>query len=60
METFAIGPEAGKVYQSKKGYPCKADCGIDDVTAQVRQVELIGCGWSQPRPPTPPLRTWMH
>ncbi len=35
IETFTIGPEAGKVYQSKKGYPCKADQGIDSVTPQV-------------------------
>lgn len=35
METFTIGPEAGKVYQSKKGYPCKADRDIDSVSAQV-------------------------
>lgn len=38
METFTIGPEAGKVYQSKKGYPCKADRGIDSVSAQVHHV----------------------
>ena len=35
METFTIGPEAGKVYQSEKGYPCKADRDIDSVSAQV-------------------------
>jgi len=35
METFTIGPEVGKVYQSKKGYPCKADRDIDSVTSQV-------------------------
>ena len=34
-ETFTIGPESGKVYQSKKGYPCKADKGIDSVAAEV-------------------------
>ena len=35
MTTFTIGPEAGKVYQSKKGYPCKADRDIDSVSTQV-------------------------
>ena len=34
-ETFSVGPERGKVYQSKKGYPCKADKDIDSVTAEV-------------------------
>ena len=38
METFTIGPEAGKVYQSKKGYPCKADRDIDSVTSQVYNI----------------------
>ena len=37
-ETFTIGPESGKVYQSKKGYPCKADKAIDSVTVEVRRV----------------------
>ena len=32
---FTVGPEEGKVYQSKKGYPCKADRSIDSVTAKV-------------------------
>ena len=43
METFTIGPEAGKVYQSKKGYPCKADRGIDSVSAQVHHVHIRYC-----------------
>lgn len=34
-DTFTIGPEEGKVYQSKKGYPCKADACIDNVKAEV-------------------------
>lgn len=33
MVTFTVGPEVDKVYQSKKGYPCKADKSIDNVTA---------------------------
>ena len=37
METFTIGPEAGKTYQSKKGYPVVADKSIDSVKAQVPQ-----------------------
>lgn len=35
FETFSIGPEQGKIYQSKKGYPCKADQCIDDVKPEV-------------------------
>ena len=35
FETFSIGPEQGKIYQSKKGYPCKADRCIDDVKLEV-------------------------
>ena len=34
-ETFTIGPEKGKTYNSKHGYPCKAEEGIDDVRAEV-------------------------
>ena len=36
MNTFSVGPEEGKVYSSKKGYPCKADRNIDSVTTEVR------------------------
>ena len=36
MVTFTIGPEEGKVYASKKGYPAKADRSIDNVTTQVK------------------------
>ena len=35
MSTFTIGPEEGKVYQSKKGYPCKSDKSIANVTVEV-------------------------
>lgn len=35
METFTIAPEAGKTYTSKKGYPCKSDRDIVNVTSQV-------------------------
>lgn len=34
-ETFTIGPEQGKTYNSKHGYPCKAEVGIDDVNHEV-------------------------
>ena len=34
-EPFTIGPEQGKCYNSKHGYPCKADCGIDQVSHEV-------------------------
>lgn len=36
MTTFSVGPEEGKIYTSKKGYPCKADKTIDNVSSQVR------------------------
>ena len=35
MSTFTVGPEEGKVYSSKKGYPAKADRSIDNITTQV-------------------------
>ena len=35
MTTFTVGPEEGKIYASKKGYPAKADKSIDNVTTQV-------------------------
>ena len=35
MSTFTVGPEEGKVYASKQGYPAKADRSIDSVTTQV-------------------------
>ncbi|KAK3595750.1 hypothetical protein CHS0354_025379 [Potamilus streckersoni] len=38
FETFTIGPDKGKTYNSKYGYPCKADEGIDNVKAE----DLVG------------------
>lgn len=35
MTSFTVGPEEGKVYASKKDYPCKADKSIDGVTSKV-------------------------
>jgi len=34
-ETFTVGPEQGKSYTSKHGYPCKADFSIDQVSTEV-------------------------
>ena len=34
-ETFTIGPEKGKMYNSKHGLPCKADYGFDDIKHKV-------------------------
>ena len=34
METFTVGPEAGKTYQSKHGYSVVADKSIDSVKPQ--------------------------
>ena len=39
-KTFTIAPEAGKTYQSKKGYPCKSDVDIDSIKADVRVVDV--------------------
>ena len=41
MTTFTVGPEEGKVYTSKKGYPAKADRSIDSVTTQVHIIIYI-------------------
>ena len=35
METVSIGPVKGTVYESKNGYLCKADLGIEDITVEV-------------------------
>lgn len=35
MSTFSVGPEEGKVYSSKKGYPCQANKSIDSVSTKV-------------------------
>ena len=32
---MAIGPEKGKVYKSKHGYPCTSDVAIQDIKAEV-------------------------
>lgn len=36
-ETFTIGPEKGKTYNSKHGYPCKAEYGIDEIKVNLRK-----------------------
>lgn len=41
FETFTIGPEQGKTYNSKHGYPCKAEVGIDDVNHEVEQFTIF-------------------
>lgn len=43
MSTFTVGPEEGKVYASKKGYPAKADRSIDSVTTQVSINKYLLC-----------------
>jgi protease I len=37
-KTITIAPEEGKVYNSKHGYPCKADTSIDSVSNEVVQL----------------------
>ncbi|XP_065831248.1 protein/nucleic acid deglycase 2-like [Oscarella lobularis] len=46
IETFSVGPEKGKMYQSKKGYPCKSDKSIDEVSAQDIDALIIPGGWA--------------
>lgn len=46
METFTIAPEAGKTYTSKKGYPCKSDRDIVNVTSQDLDCLIIPGGWA--------------
>ncbi|HUZ46526.1 MAG TPA: type 1 glutamine amidotransferase domain-containing protein [Terriglobia bacterium] len=45
-ETMAIGAEAGKTYQSKKGYPVVADASIADVSAAAFDAVVIPGGWA--------------
>jgi protease I len=46
METFTIGPEKDKVYQSKKGYPCKSDHSIETVTEKDLDALIIPGGFA--------------
>lgn len=46
FETFTVGPEEGKIYQSKKGYPCKADRCIDNVKPEDLDVLIIPGGFA--------------
>ena len=46
MTTFTVGPEAGKVYQSKKGYPCTSDKSIDSVSADDIDLLVIPGGFA--------------
>ena len=46
METYTVGPEAGKVYLSKKGYPCKSDRGIGEVSADGIDVLIVPGGYA--------------
>ncbi|KAI6656382.1 Protein DJ-1-like protein D-like [Oopsacas minuta] len=46
MCTFTIGPEVDKVYQSKKGYPCKSDKSIDTISADDLDVLIIPGGFA--------------
>src|SRR5579875_2266040 len=45
-ETEAIGAEAGKTYNSKKGYPVVADRSIGDVHASDYDAVVIPGGWA--------------
>ncbi len=45
-ETVAVGAEAGKVYESKKGYPVVADKSIAEVRAADFDALIIPGGWA--------------
>ena len=45
-ETVAVGSEAGKTYNSKKGYPVVADKSIADVSAADFDAAVIPGGWA--------------
>jgi protease I len=45
-EVVLVGPEAGKVYPSKLGYPAKADAAAKDVTAERFAAVVIPGGFA--------------
>lgn len=45
-ETFTIGPEKGKVYNSKHGHPCKAEFGIDEISVNNLDALIIPGGFA--------------
>ena len=46
VETLAIGLQRGNVYNSKLGYPVKADRGIDDISPTELDAIIIPGGWA--------------
>ncbi|XP_050408290.2 putative cysteine protease YraA [Patella vulgata] len=46
FNTFTIGPEKDKVYNSKHSYPCKAAYGIDDIKVQDLDALIIPGGFA--------------
>ena len=45
-DVCTIGPEKGKTYNSKNGNPCKAEMGIDEVTANDLDLLIIPGGFA--------------
>jgi len=45
-DTVAVGAEAGKTYESKKGYPVVADMSVGEVSAAVFDAVVIPGGWA--------------
>ncbi len=43
---YLVGPEKGKVYPSKVGYPAKAELGIDEVSASEFDAVVIPGGYA--------------
>ncbi|XP_070571663.1 putative cysteine protease YraA [Ptychodera flava] len=46
METVTIGPQKDKVYNSKHGYPCKADVDIENISPAELDALVIPGGWA--------------
>ena len=45
-KTIAVGAEAGKTYESKKGYPVVADISVSQVSAAAFDAVVIPGGWA--------------
>ena len=45
-KTIAVGAEAGKTYESKKGYPVVADISVGQASAEAFDAVVIPGGWA--------------
>ena len=46
FKIIVTGPEAHKIYDSKHGYPCKADCAFDEIDAETLAGVIIPGGFA--------------